>query len=100
MIARMEIVLLMLLQWILVYVYGPSLLREPWNRAKLILRACSGAAVLGILWLQAHIYLANFSPQCESNRTFITSVLLLQYAVGLILLIRAAFKSRRTEVNS
>src|SRR5216684_6301837 len=98
-IARLEILLLMVFQWIIVYVYGPFLLRESQDRAKLILRACAGLAVPSILWLQAHIYLTNFSPRYQSSRNFITSVLVLQSAVGLMLLIRAAFKARRTEVR-
>ena len=98
-VARLEILLLMVFQWIVVYVYGPFLLREPQDRTKLILRACAGFAVPSILCLQAHIYLKSFLPRYQSSRAFITSVLALQYAVGLILLIRAAFKVRRTEVR-
>ena len=98
-IARLEILLLMVFQWIIVYAYGPFLLREPQDRTKLILRACAGLAVPSILWLQAHIYLTNFSPRYQSSRTFITSVLVLQSVVDLILLFRAAFKARRTEAR-
>jgi hypothetical protein len=98
MIAWTEILLLMLFQWTIVYVYGPFLLREPQDRTKLILRACAGLSVPSILWLQAHIYFTNFSPGYQPSRNFIASVLALQCAVGLILRFRAAFKARRTEV--
>jgi hypothetical protein len=95
--ARSEILLLMLFEWILLYLYGPFLLKEPLGRTKLIIRACAGLTALGILGLQGHIYIANFAPENHANGKFITTIFVLQNVVGLLLVFRAAFKARHTE---
>ena len=94
--ARIVTVLFTFFEWILLYVCGPFLLRESREPRKLILRPLAAIFAIAIVALQAHIYWAFVSRQDQGNRNFITLVWFLQHLVGLFLLLRAAFKARRT----
>lgn len=74
MIARLEILILMAFQWMIVYVSGPFLLREPQDRVKLILRACAGGGAKHSLASSAYLLNEFFAPVSSEDTTTASSL--------------------------
>jgi hypothetical protein len=91
---RVGILLIMVCEWAFVFYCAPYVLRVTEEPKRLIYRAGSALLILGVIWIQGHLYYSVVSSPPPKGNPFLTAVYGTEHLVSLLLLVRAALVAR------
>jgi hypothetical protein len=91
--ARVLIVLIALFEWAVLFFGGTSIIGEfAEPRTKFVVRPAVAFGAIGVVWLQGYLYHHILSSDHIKSDSFLGYLFIVQHLVGVVLVLRAAYK--------